>query len=172
MLLIVTSCNVGHLPVPKPKSRLAAGVAQQLTSADRNQLQKIIDTGVDADLRWPDFTPNKTDVASFYEGPALRLAWVNNNQPTPQAIAYITMFRQAAEKGLDPEDYDASRWDARLSAVKGTTAGSDQVRFDVAMTVSLMRYARALNVGRLNPIDPAPGINLAGAIVPLATFLH
>ena len=33
--------------------------------------------------------------------------------PPPQATAFIQAFQDAAKKGLNPEDYDASRWPAR-----------------------------------------------------------
>ena len=58
------------------------------------------------------------------------------------------MLQQAQEKGLDPEDYDASRWAARLQQLTqpGATA-----RFDLALTVCLMRYVSDLHVGRVNP---------------------
>ena len=40
---------------------------------------------------------------------------INGGKPTPQALAIIEAFKHADLKGLDPEDYDASRWDTRLA---------------------------------------------------------
>jgi murein L,D-transpeptidase YcbB/YkuD len=61
----------------------------------------------------------------------------------------IKLFKDAWKKGLEPEDYDASRWDDRIRALQGPadkTAG-----FDVALTICTMRYASALRLGRINP---------------------
>lgn len=66
----------------------------------------------------------------------------------------IALFQKADEKGLSPEDYDGSRWAGRLARLKPTTGDSkesDLVRFDVALTVSAMRYISGLHVGRINP---------------------
>ena len=78
------------------------------------------------------------------------------------------MFQQAAEKGLEPEDYVASVWGARLSALNDTSAGSARVRFDAAMATKLIRYSRALSVGRLNPNNLGQDINVTGSAIPLA----
>ena len=51
-------------------------------------------------------------------------------------------------KGLNPEDYDASRWAARISQLG--QPGAD-ARFDVALTVCVMRFSSDLEVGRVNP---------------------
>jgi murein L,D-transpeptidase YcbB/YkuD len=50
---------------------------------------------------------------------------------------------------LEPEDYDASRWDARVQALKEPNA--DPAAFDVALSVCTMRYVSDLHIGRINP---------------------
>ena len=37
----------------------------------------------------------------------------------PQALSLIGIFKEAGGKGLDPEDYDASRWEERILALQG-----------------------------------------------------
>jgi hypothetical protein len=44
------------------------------------------------------------------------------------------MFQRAAEKGLVPEDYDASLWSDRLSRLKASLADADLAKFDAALT--------------------------------------
>lgn len=102
------------------------------------------------DLRWPAFTDVRDEAAEFYADGGYSLAWVRGGRPTPQALAMVQLFKQAAFKGLDPEDYDASRWDARVAAL-GRAGGTDPVHFDLALTVCAMRYISALEVGRVNP---------------------
>lgn len=171
-LLAITGCDAAHRGAGKQMDSSASGAAQPLDSAGQMQLRGIMDAGSDPDLRWPDFSRFKVDATAFYEAEGFQLAWVKNNQPTFQALAYIVMFQQANEKGLIPEDYDASRWSGRLSSLKSDAAEAKLVRFDAAVTISLMRYARALNVGRLNPNKPGPEVNLAEGKIPLSGFLH
>lgn len=75
-------------------------------------------------------------------------------QPTPQAQAVVALFEQSANKGLTPEDYDAPRWQERLAKLRPSASAqneSDIVRFDLAVTISLMRYISDLHIGKVNP---------------------
>ena len=76
-----------------------------------------------------------------------------NGEPTDQARAMIATLQNAALDGLRPEDYDAGKWNARLEMFKTSPPASegDLVRFDVALTVSAMRYVSDLRLGRVNP---------------------
>ena len=68
-------------------------------------------------------------------------------------------FQGAGAKGLNPDDYDAWRWPARVAqiaqiAAKGDTtdgAGDTVAQFDTAMTICIMRYISDLRIGRVNP---------------------
>jgi hypothetical protein len=73
-------------------------------------------------------------------------------QPTPQALAVISALEDSQKKGLNPEDYDASQWPARVVALKAGSANADTVaQFDAALTISAMRYLSNLRIGRLSP---------------------
>ena len=128
----------------------AAPVAHSATevAASTEPLRALVAAGKLADLRWPDFADYRGDVQSFYDAAGYTPAWTQNGQPTPQATALIGILRQADLKGLVPEDYDASRWAERTKQL-GQPDGV--VRFDLALTVCLMRYASDLEVGRVNP---------------------
>ncbi|HUA00953.1 MAG TPA: L,D-transpeptidase family protein [Candidatus Aquilonibacter sp.] len=106
------------------------------------------------DLRWPDFSDYRDDAKKLYEGYSYSLPWLQDMQPTPQAQAMIAILQGAGDKGLSPEDYDASRWSGRLSQLRPATPDpkeSDLVQFDVALTISAMRYVSDLHVGKINP---------------------
>ena len=77
------------------------------------RLCRLIEAGELQDLRWPDFTNYREQVRQFY-GAAFSLVWTSNSTPTQQARALIQSLQRAEEKGLEPEDYDASRWASRL----------------------------------------------------------
>ena len=107
-----------------------------------------------AALRWPDFSPLKTHLTNFYGPSGYALAWTHDGAPSPQAQALILILQHAEAKGLDPDDYDASRWAARLARLQpaiAKPAERDLDTFDLALTVSGMRYISDLRMGRVNP---------------------
>jgi L,D-transpeptidase YcbB len=130
-----------------------------------SELGILVTAGKLADLRWPNFTDRQADVAEFYASGGYALVWVRDGQPTAQAQTMIRLFKQAALKGLNPEDYDASRWDSRLAALAPADPHpSDSVlaHFDLALTVCAERYLSDLRVGRVDPkhfnfdLEPGP----------------
>ena len=107
-----------------------------------------------SDLRWPDFTDYSKHVAKFYESNGYSLWWVRTMEPTPQARQMITLFQDADQKGLSPDDYGGGRWGARLEKLKPATRRpleSDAAKFDLALTVCAMRYVSDLHIGKVNP---------------------
>ena len=126
---------------------------QRLTEIGTTQLHGIIDAAELADLRWPTFVKYRTEVRDFYDSCDGALPWMRDLRPTPQALAIVQLLRTADREGLNPEDYDGPRWDDRIRALEQSTPvpESDLVRFDLALTVSAMRYVSDLHLGRVNP---------------------
>ena len=77
---------------------------QTLSASGVPALRGIVDSGRNADLRWSDFTPYKTEVAKLYETNGYSLLWVQNGRVRPQGLAVIELLQNADAKGLDPED--------------------------------------------------------------------
>jgi murein L,D-transpeptidase YcbB/YkuD len=146
---------------------VAHGVASADASTD--SLRALVATGRLADLRWPDFSDYRGDVQSFYDASGYAPAWSRNGQPTPQAAAIIEILQQADFKGLGAEDYDASRWAARA---KQLNQPDGVARFDLALTVCLMRYVSDLEVGRVNPKQVKFSIKEKNSRYDLAQFLR
>ena len=116
-------------------------------------LGQLLDSASLTDLRWPGFCAVQTEAAKFYASRDNNLAWSRSGTPTPQAAASIRVLVNAGANGLDPEDYDGSRWAARLMRLGPASHPSDTdlVRFDLALTVCMLRYASDLHGGRVNP---------------------
>ena len=142
--LALISCAVSVLILSS--MAVPAGAAPADQSGDA--LRSIVTTGHLADLRWPDFPDYRDDVQAFYDAGGYQLAWTKGGQPTSQARTVIDTLRRADDRGLNAEDYDASRWDQRLSQLNQPHAAA---RFDVALTVCVMRYLSDLHLGRVNP---------------------
>lgn len=171
-LMLGEGCQAKEHEAAKQSVPEASSGAMQLSAEGQAALHQIVDSGRDADLHWPDFSLCQADVKAFYDSSNYAPAWVRNRQPSAAALEYIAMFQQATEKGLVPEDYDASLWADRLNRLKVSPADADLAKFDAALTVSLMRYVRALNVGRVNPKMPGRQVNIRDQKVDMAVFVH
>ena len=136
-------------------SPAATSSASQVSPRGTADLNTLIAAGTLPDLRWPNFTDYRDSVKKFYDAGGDSLAWIQDGKASPQAVSMILQFQQAASKGLNPEDYDASRWDARLAKLQPTASpkptDADLARIDLALTVSAMRYISDLHIGRVNP---------------------
>jgi L,D-transpeptidase YcbB len=139
----------------KPENSLKFAATRQELSADSQAtLRTIVQAGNLADLRWPDFSDYDKHVQKFYESYSYSLPWVKEMEPTPQARQVISILLQADQKGLSAEDYDGAHWASRLAKLKPAVAKpreADAVNFDLALTVSVMRYISDLHIGKVNP---------------------
>jgi murein L,D-transpeptidase YcbB/YkuD len=130
----------------------AGNVAAADSATDFNAtLRGIVASGRLADLRWPDFSDYRAYVEKFYDAAGYAPVWLTGNEPTPQAQVVIDVLKQADKKGLNAEDYDASRWAERLARLRQSPSASDRARFDATLTVCAMRYISDLHIGRVNP---------------------
>ena len=113
---VATSTAFAGTPASAPTSNAAPAAVPQ----GHGDLSALIASGTLPDLRWPNFTDYRGDVKKFYDQGGNSLAWIQNGKASPQAVAMILLFQQAATKGLNPDDYDASRWDVRLAKLQPT----------------------------------------------------
>ncbi len=139
LVLVASGCH------PKRRTRSAPKSDQY---ADK--LKPIVESKHLQVLHWPNFSDYEPLVQTFYNDRNYEVAWVDGNKPTAQATAFIQAFRDADKKGLNPEDYNASRW-ADLTQKLAGKNDDDVATFDAAMTVSVMRYISDLRLGRVNP---------------------
>jgi murein L,D-transpeptidase YcbB/YkuD len=130
-------------------------------------------------LRWPNYSDYQPPVTTFYDDRNYEIAWLRDLKPTAQSSAFIHAFQDAGAKGLNPEDYDASRWPARLAQIAqiatmhdtSDAAGDTVAQFDTAMTICVMRYISDLRIGRVSPAHFNFDINVADKKYDLAEFV-
>jgi murein L,D-transpeptidase YcbB/YkuD len=126
--------------------------AQQLSADGAAALKGYLQAGQLPDLQYPSFQNYRAQVMEFYESAGDRLPWVLNSRPSRQSLAMIAALETADNEGLNPIDYDGPRWAARLGRLEASPPSeSDLVRFDLALTISTMRYVSNLHRGRVNP---------------------
>jgi L,D-transpeptidase YcbB len=165
LVAVTALAAVAWIGAPRLQPATAAA-----SPADDSSLRAIVASGNLSDLRWPDFSDYKASLASFYGATDYAPAWIAADRPTPQAVAMIELFKASWKRGLEPDDYDASRWDARIQALK---AGSgDPARFDAALSVCTMRFVSDLRIGRVNPRHFDFGLSVEEKKYDLARFLR
>ncbi len=142
-LVLAGGCHRKRRTSSAPKSGDYADKLKPIVASKRLQV-----------LRWPDFSDYEPLVQTFYDDRNYEVAWVDNGSgtpvPSPQAKAFMQAFQDAGKKGLNPEDFDASRW-SELTGKLASKNDDDVANFDAAMTVSVMRYISDLRIGRVNP---------------------
>lgn len=153
LCLFVAGCSSGSTPGNTPATAAKQSVVEPLNPNGQQELRTIVDRGRLAELQWPDFSDYGKWVKEFYESGSYELAWTRGGKPTAQASELIAILNDAGEKGLDSKDYDSERWAGRIKALDDGAAREDStlVKFDVALTVSAMRYISDLHLGRVDP---------------------
>jgi murein L,D-transpeptidase YcbB/YkuD len=136
---------------PPPQAPVPPGVS--------DQLRQIASAGKLAALARPDFSDYRLHFQHAYDTSNYAPLWLTGNQPTQQATAIIGLLQNSLHKGLNPDDYDASRWQGRLDGLK-TANDAALAEFDAALTVGVMRYISDLHIGRVNPTNFNFGIDI------------
>jgi len=177
LLVVAAGCGVGAgSPENNLRASAAAMIATPLRLSPEGEatLLASIDAGSLPDLRRPNFVNYRVPAKKFYDSVGHKLVWIKGAQPTNQALAVIDLLQNADQKGLNAEDYDGSRWAKRLAVLQREnlqTSELDLVRFDLALTVSAMRYASDLHIGRVNPRHVHCGFDIEHKKLDLAEFL-
>jgi len=163
----------GWLWLPILGTVASPAVAQQSGALDvSSELRGIAAAGQLPELRWPNFSDYREHVQNFYQPSGYMPAWMRNGQPTPPALGIVELLKQADSQGLDPEDYDGSRWADRLARLQKPHAAGDGAIFDAALTVCLMRYISDCHVGKINPEHFKFGLSVEAKRYDLPAFLR
>lgn len=160
-------------PVPSTAPQSQPAQPQQVTACDliigaggedmavRRNICLLVAAGSLPAMHWPDFTGWGSAARQVYDASAYSAVWIEDGEPTAQARTLIELFEHAAEKGLQAEDYDGPLWHERLRKFAGANApaaAGELAAFDVALTVSALRYLSDLHHGRVNPVEVRFGL--------------
>jgi L,D-transpeptidase YcbB len=149
--------------------------AAELSTDGQAWLRTAMSSGNLPDLRWPDFSDYSKHVQKFYGFNGDSFWWVKGMEPTPQARQAIALLLQADQKGLAADDYDGPRWSDRLAKLKPAArqaTEADALKFDLALTVCMMRYISDLHIGKVNPKHFAFALDEESRKYDLAEFLR
>lgn len=140
----------------------APGDPAALTEPGLALLRGLVEQAFLPELRWASFAEHREVVRRFYADGGDALAWFRGGRPTAQAGAVVQALRRADERGLDPRDYAGPGWTRWLDALRtGSHVDEEErVRFDLALTVSAVRLASDLAMGRLRARAGAADVGL------------
>ncbi|MBZ5570182.1 MAG: L,D-transpeptidase family protein [Acidobacteriia bacterium] len=153
VVIFILTAALGISAQERGWSKRGAGnaSANERVEAPELTVRTLVRAGRIDNLRWPDFSDFRNDVEKFYSRLEYAPAWLRAGRASSQALQMIAILQEADSEGLRAEDYDSSRWAERLAHLRGQHSVSEEVRFDVALTVCAMRYVSAIRVGRINP---------------------
>ena len=144
-------------------------------SAGNSSLEKIVTSGKNLAMYWPDFSDYKGHAEELYAQNNFKPLWFNNGKPTKEARDVIQVLSHADFKGLNAVDYDS---ELLTKSLKNGVSG-DISQVDVALTVGVIRYLSDLRVGRVdfkslsNDFDiPDKRIHLPAFVQKLTTSSH
>ncbi len=135
--------------------------AAETTESAQHVIRSLVAAGRSDGLRWPDFADYSVQVAKVYAASRYTPIWVRDGLPTPQALQLIAALQDADHEGLRADDYDSYRWLERQTALQHPHSAATEARFDVALTVSAMRYVSDLHGTR--PNAPAQKVHYVDA---------
>jgi L,D-transpeptidase YcbB len=177
LILLLTGCG-GNAAGPAAQaaanvSQDASANSQRLSAEGENLLHGYLQAAQLPDLHWPSFANFQKEAIEFYDSCSGTLPWIQLGKPTVQARSMIRAFQAADLRGLRAKDYDGPLWDERLARFEGKTAISepDLVKFDLALTVSTMRFISDLHIGRVNPREFHFALDIDHDQIDLSQFL-
>jgi murein L,D-transpeptidase YcbB/YkuD len=123
-------------------------------------LKQIIEEGNPEYLNWSTALVDRERIAGLYTADGYRLLWSDGQKPTTAAITLLQELRQAAERGLDPEDYPGNRLAYLLiDLIDSPHSDIEQwALFDASLSLAGIRFLSDLHFGRIDPA--AVGHNL------------
>ena len=144
-------------------SRIAAAAAAAVAlayasvafaqSPAEDALERIIDEGNPAYLDWSTGLIDRERIAGLYTADGYRLLWSDGQKPTTAAINLLQELRQAAERGLNPEDYPGNRLAYLLiDLIDSPRSDIEQwALFDASLSLAGIRFLSDLHYGRVDP---------------------
>ncbi len=136
-------------------------------------IQAIVVAGQLPGLRWPRFSDYQRSLVALYEARGWRPLWLEDGVPSAEAGDALLLLREAPAKGLDARDYDADLLDAQARRLgeRGSRSPEEMARFDVGLSVALMRHVSDLHIGRINPRTLHFGYDIDPKKLDLATVV-
>lgn len=145
-LSLVWACLL-FFSAPQP-----AGAATKTPSV-APALSSLLASGQIPLLHDADFTAQSHDVQQLYRLNGNRLLWLGEGRPEANREDALSILGNASADGLNPKNYDAERLRQLFQEAASLPQNNLQtlVPYDVALSVSLLRYMHDVHSGQVNP---------------------
>jgi murein L,D-transpeptidase YcbB/YkuD len=137
-------------------------------------IQHLLREGVLPRLHWGRFPDYQARLDQLYAQNGWMPLWIKDGKPSSQAAAVVASLAEADDKGLDSADYDAELLRKWLASPDWTNAADPRevAAFDVALSLSAMRYISSLYLGRVNPRHVDFGLSIEPKKVDLPNLVQ
>jgi len=104
-------------------------------------------------LRHPDFSFYGRELQQLYQQGAKRLLWLAKDRPEKNLNDALDVLSNAAADGLSPANYDAEHLRLAIQQAASLPEADTQTlaAYDVALSVSLLRFLHDLHNGQVDP---------------------
>ena len=110
LILLLALARAPILASAPRKQQNTVSVGRSLPMAGIPSLHAIADSARNTDLRWPGFATYKPEVIKFYDANGYTLAWQQNGQVRPQALAVIDVLEHAIDPTLSQHHAAVVSW--------------------------------------------------------------
>jgi L,D-transpeptidase YcbB len=176
-LAIVSACrgdasSTSGLAVAESARAARAVAASGADDQVRTTVERVLTSAEHPGLKWSDIHDVAPVLTALYNAEPDRLIWFTGNAPDAGLAEALAAISAAAERGLDPADYDAAALAEQWPAVKAATAsGPERALFDLMISIAAARMLRGVHVGRVDPATMNWGYDIAEkAFDPAAAF--
>ena len=95
---------------------------------------------------------DREGLRELYQRDNYRPLWSDaSGRPSGNARTAVGLLGNAADEGLDPDDYHQNVIGSLTSDPGGQSGPAGLARFDVAVSSGMMRYLRHVHLGRVDP---------------------
>ena len=101
----------------------------------------------------PDFSAQAEQLNKLYELNGKQLLWLGKDRSLPRIENALTLLANADLDALNPKDYDAEtlKHNFQLALTISPNAVKELVKFDTALSISLLRFIDDLHNGKVKP---------------------
>ncbi len=138
------------------------------------ELERLLGTSWHPDLRWPNLGDVQAELTALYRQREWQPLWLGRGGFTPPARALLRVLGEAANRGLDPADYDVAWLQAQGPGLE-TSDTPARARVELGLSTAAARFATALRRGRVSPkavhatyLLPPDSFDVAATVAALA----
>jgi murein L,D-transpeptidase YcbB/YkuD len=155
-LATYAACVSPATPAVRPQSESTAADSASTPSANhlagdvRTAIERLILGARDASFELR--AGERGQLETLYLTRGYQPLWMDSQgRATDLAHEALALIRDAADHGLDPDDYEAASLGQSARNMSAAAPADDAARFDVHLSAAFMRYLRHLHAGRIDP---------------------